>query len=523
MAATGYAERLLSPSCVGWGESRPRKKHERALSIGTRLLCALIAVVFCWDWQTVAVAQAPSGGDVSVADDSAAKGNAPRAADKDQTGSATGVGAATAPVPPTNDGDALRRFMPQQPIEPGAWLLLDNGSRVVLPDMTFEQFDRMRRIAEGTLRPEAPFRLESLDVRGRVTASRGGPLNKTTPVAALEVQLRFLLQSVAGESTGRNAAARSLEIPIGMKNLFRSGAADLTLISASPDSAKPTDGSAARLTQDDFRVVVDASGNHRLWLRESTRLVTGLYELRFSALANVVQEPTTQLVLDLPNVISDVRLSIAEENLAAIVDDRDDVLVAIRSTDVDSSEIRLRGSGGLMRLRWTATKPAVRQKQILEAETRARLVFSSGNQRPICSGTVNVTNVNGTLQRFQISLPVGGRIASRTSAAFEAIPINLPDDAPAPQQSVYQITTAPGRAARSVEIPIEIEFESAEFDESAPLWLPTVQVEGAIRQTVSTIVQCDATRRLRWRSPTGVTVAWNTETATPDTRQYQFD
>jgi hypothetical protein len=250
-------------------------------------------------------------------------------------------------------------------LAPKGFLMLDSaGNPVMVPGMTFEKMDRLRRLEEGMERPGKPFAIESLSVAGRVDDSHA-ELNVTTRINV--------------EPTGDSWIA----IPLRMGNFHRTGPADVSGVES-------------------YRMDLSEDGSgYLLHLRAETRR-TVVVAMRM--VVRVSPPPTSAIEFRLPETVCDISLNMPGPGVSAsIVGRGDEVLRTVDSGR--STSVEIESGGGTFSLRFGSQLPVIDNRPVLETESQIVVDWQQADDSPLTRVNMQVRNLRGDLPKVSLVVP----------------------------------------------------------------------------------------------------------------------
>ena len=367
-----------------------RRKRFRCLWIGACIVAMLSAV------PSSAWAQMPLRGDANRSEsdsvttrgrvgseDASRRDGSNESRDRGTESPSADNGASAFPVEPDRDR--------VPPLQIDGFLFVDEaGNRVVRPQTTWEEFERVIGAISEKDAPRFQYSLDRLSVTGQILADR----------AEFQFEWKVLV-----EATGKEY----VDVPIGLSRWH---------LTRSPEVKGCRD----------FALFVDAdAGGH---VARMSVAKESLVTIRMAMVTSVLPRPDPSMSLQLPDlpVVIDVDQSELVRHLSGAIGSRENA-ASLPSSDsaggsengaevevlgrggeiVDSSSrrLRVRCSGGPLTLRWASDRVGVQSLPLLEVDSDAVVRWSDPNTPAIAAVEMTVRNLRGVVSQLDLQLPPG--------------------------------------------------------------------------------------------------------------------
>lgn len=374
----------------------------------------------------------------------------------------------------SDEGVPIRAFM----------FLSESGNPVMMPSMTWEEFERYLNLDSGRETSGRKYNYQSLEVTGSATGTR----------AELQLRLRLVIDPTEGGW---------INIPIKLGNFHQ----------IEPISLEP---SIEAITS----VSSDGSG-YRLFVRHSSKVEADLL-MRVSARVEVSGN-SRSLRFQFPDVPTRVQLAVGNDTANAEVVGQGDEIVNVLNSDPDKVELKVESSGGDYALRWGPDSETVQKASIFEIDSRTSVRWNSPEDQPIASVRLSVNNLRGSVESFLLSLPENAVLLDNPAIADSGQFLEVGPSQSGGKENLREITVPTEMRQQRLELAFEFQLGSQQASSESPLQFLVPQVKGAIRHRGEVEVIVPSEYRLRWiTSPSIRRTFLNTADLTGPERSYRF-
>lgn len=390
---------------------------------------------------------------------------------------ATSIGSiATAQLqePPAAWPDVLRGG-----IQPDAiYMMTEEGYRVMTPDMTLEELERLLKVDGGYAQPLKPYTFEGITIEGTAEEER----------AELAVTVKLNVSPTPGQW---------VSIPLEMQGFHRLGPADVAGVER-------------------YQMDLDLDrGGYMLWVQaEQARKV----EVRMRVVTRVVADAGPAIEFRLPTAPTTVNLSVRGEGLSALAVGRGDEVVRVADGEPGRTRVEVESGGGNFTLSWRVRDERRPSEQVLEVDSRLRLSWDDPQSPPLVVAEMDVNNRRGNIGPFEVVFPEGAELVEPLPST-PALQVTSRDV----RSGRIQVVPDEGQQLSRVKFSIEYRLPSGDYGSENPLHLRPGEIPGAIRHAGEIEVRTDRNFRLRWLQQPLVRSAWRTTVSdSPETRVYRF-
>lgn len=377
--------------------------------------------------------------------------------------------------PPKDLPDVLRGA-----IRPDAFYFVDDqGNRVMFPSMSLEEIDRLKKEDLGYVQRVKPYTINSISIEG--TAD-----NET---AELTIITKI---SVAG------APGQWIEIPLKMEGFHQRGPADV-------------------VGAENYKVDTAEDGGVVLWVKTAQPREV---ELRMRRVAcRVLADVGQGIRFRLPSAPTEVTLDVRDAELSASVVGRGDEIVRTSTANPGETRVNVECSGGTFVLSWRVRDGRRESDQVLEVDSRMRVVWTDPQSPASVVVEVDVNNRRGgSLGPFQIVVPDSADLIEPMQSSSVA-QLSARD----PKTGIIQVTPDDTEPLSRLKITLEYRLPSGDYRSENPLVLLPIDVPAAVRQGGEIEIRTDRNYRLRWKQQPNVRSIWRASTSDPvEVRAYSF-
>ncbi len=372
------------------------------------------------------------------------------------------------------DGIPIRAFM----------FLSESGNRVMMPSLTWEEFERFLNLDAGMDTARQKFSYQSLEIEGTSDQER----------AELDITLRFSIEPTEGQW---------VSIPLRMGNFHRLAPPDVSGVGEYFMALSPDDSGYLLFVKTDQRA-------------------EALLRMRVSA--RVEASATAQsLSFRLPDVPVRVELTTGEDNAVGEVIGRGDEAITVSAIDGGRTRISVDSGGGSFLIRWGQLERSADNLPVLEVESRTSVRWDSPQDQPVASVRLTIKNVRGSIDSFQLRLPSGSVVleAPRLGASGQTIELGpvLSDRS----GEVRDVIIPEEERQQRIDLNFDLQLANDNATAASPLIFRVPEVVGSLRHRGDIEINTGGDYRLRWRSTSWIRSAMgeSRDDATPG-RSYRF-
>ena len=350
-----------------------------------------------------------------------------------------------------DSGVPIRAFM----------FLSESGNPVMMPSLTWEEFERYLSLDSGLETARRKFTYQSLELTGMATGPR----------AELSVRLKLAIDSTEGGW---------VTIPIKLGNFHQ----------IEPISLEPPVEAITTVTSD--------GQGYRLFVKHDSRVEIDLV-MRVSARVDFASNYRS-LRFQLPDVPSRINLIVERDTAnAEVIGQGDEIVELVNSSDTETA-LKVESSGGDYTLRWSRSTAAVEPAPIYEVESRTSMRWNSPQDQPTATVRLSINNLRGSVQQFSLRLPpnailLDSPIFTDTGFVLDASPSEANSE-----QMVSEITIPNDMRQQRVDLTFEYQLKNQEASSESPMQLMAPDVIGALRHRGEVEIITPSEYRLRWKS-----------------------
>ena len=345
------------------------------------------------------------------------------------------------------------------PVE-GFMVLDESGNPVMMPQMTFEEIQRLKNLEAGVDSPAQSYVLQSLRITGVAEAGR----------AELELTFDITIDPTDGQR---------IAIPLQLSNFHRLG----------PPIVEGLE---------DYRLPVAPDGSGYVLLTATDREVDAVVKMRVAA--RVETASMRSIDFDLPDVSTTIRLSTNQANATGeVVGMRSEVVTTI--TDDDGNQVLLvESGGGEFTLRWGTLDRGQDNAPLLEADSTVSVRWDGPQDQPTASAQLTVRNLRGALSSFDIRLPTNTIALDTPTVDSASSPVEVTGPIAVADGSLFRIKIPEDERLQRLDLRVDWQIENAEASAASPLVFRIPEVVGMFRQRGEATIETSSDYRLRWRS-----------------------
>lgn len=348
------------------------------------------------------------------------------------------------------------------PIE--AFLFLTEAeTEVMMPSLTWEEFDRLRNLDTGFSATTQSFVYQTLEIKGSAEANR----------AELEVSLQLSIEPTAG---------RWISIPLRMRNFHRLAPPDVSGVDQYYMALGP-----------------DEESGYLLFVKTDKQSdVT----LRMPVSARVDQLASAQMLdFQLPDVPAKVEITTDAEGVVGEVIERiDEPITTVDAVD-GGTKLIVESVGGDFSVRWGKLSKSNDELPLMEVESRLNVRWDSPQDQPLASVQMTVRNIRGAVRSFQLRLPSGAVVLEppRLGTSGQTIELGQPRDG-----DIREVVIPEREQQQRIDLNFDLQLANDDADASDPLLFRVPDILGALKHSGQIQIQTGGDYRLQWRSQTWV-------------------
>ncbi|MEM9586256.1 MAG: hypothetical protein AAGA03_03165 [Planctomycetota bacterium] len=374
--------------------------------------------------------------------------------------------------PPGTRPPAANRVVAPDPTRApvDAFLYLDEtGARVVEPNMTWEEIDRLRRLEQGISQTSRSYVLRSLRIDGIVRGTR----------AELSLRLEFQIESaVSATAAGSsNAVVRPATIDLGLKNFHQT-----------------EDQESIRGVQRGWVEVTDQGYQLQVFGQPGK-----LASLDLKMVATVQRRPTAGLKFDLPKVPTVISLTIDQADITgSVMASRDDV-VNVRSEGDSQSLLQVEGSGGELELQWNSVQEEVVAAPLIEVDSRVDMRWDSPDQSPTVLSKMELSDRRGELSSFAVNMPSDSQTLDTPTVDARDVTVTVVRRDDDPTRETILVDVPDDLRLSQLTLEIDYQLNNRQANATRPLALSLPQLQANASHSGQIRLETSKSFRLRWQ------------------------
>lgn len=359
------------------------------------------------------------------------------------------------PTGEESEGIPIRAFM----------FLTESGNPVLMPSLTWEEFERYLNLDAGIETSSQQFSYQSLEIVGTGFGSR----------AELEIRLKLSVDATGG-------AWVSVPIKLGNFHLL--------------EPIQPEPAVEVMTT-----VSADGSG-YRLFFKSDQRTETTLV-MRVSSKIDV-NATSRNLNFRLPDVPSLIRLVVDDQTANAEVLGQGDEIIQLGINDSGQKQLEVESSGGEYTVRWGSDTKFAQTDPVYEVESRATIRWDSPQDPLNVSVRLDVNNLRGAVNEFDLSLPKNAVLIETPSSLDTGQEFLLGPSRISGDLQLRKITLPVDIKQQRVEFGFEYQLDHQDASRNEPLQFVFPDVQGSLRHRGELDFFTPPEFRLRWRASSWV-------------------
>lgn len=356
----------------------------------------------------------------------------------------------------------------------GFIFLNESGSQVMMPGMTWEDYERRISLESDVGGGRQPYSYRSLDIRGTTDNGR----------AEMEVVLKLSI-----EPTGDGW----VKVPLQMGNFHLLSPPDVSGI-------------------DEYSITLEPETSGYVLAVKTANVTDAMVRMKVSC--RVETNSIRAIDLRLPDVPSRVELSVDASLVNGEIVGRGDETLTTQAVGNQRTRFVIESGGGNFSLRFGKLARSTDDQPLLEVESRLDVRWDSPQDQPIASVRLTVRSTKGAIDGFQLRLPrdcvvldtprlgTGGQ-----AIEFGQIDANASDETNNPNGSKKQdmdqirvVTIPENERQQRIDLNFDLQLAADNTSPQSPLMLTAAEVIGSLRHRGEVTIQSSGDYRLRWRT-----------------------
>ncbi|MGB7326261.1 MAG: hypothetical protein WBD31_15410, partial [Rubripirellula sp.] len=356
--------------------------------------------------------------------------------------------------------------------------LTEAENNVLMPGVTWEEYERRMNLDSDSEGLQQPFSYQSLTITGTTEDGR----------AELEVTVKLSIESTND---------RWIKIPLGMANFHRLAPPDVSGI-------------------DEYSMSYESESLGYVLHAKTAAVEDAMLRIQMSA--NVQKHSLKSVEFRLPDVPSQIQLTIDEGDVDGDVIGRGDETLRTASQPGNKTALAIESGGGSFAVRWGEIRRSADDSPLLEVDSRIDVRWDSPQDQPIMSVRLTIRNAKGSIEGFKLWLPKNSVVLDTPRLGTSGQTIEFLESSDVSQDSASGNTTdKTGRTDDSVgelrtvvipdeerqqriELTFDLQLAADATSPASPLGFRAVEVVGSLRHRGELTIQTSGDYRLRWRS-----------------------
>ena len=374
----------------------------------------------------------------------------------------------------TEDGVPIRAFM----------FLSESGNPVMMPSLTWEEFERYLNLDSGLETPGLKYSYQSLEISGKASEGR----------AELEVRLKVTIEP---------SEQGWINVPLRLGNFHL----------LKPVVLEPAIESMTSVNS-------DGSG-YSLYVRNDSLIEATVV---MNVAARVDQNSSSKsLSFRLPDVPSRVNVQVENDTADAEVLGQGDEILVLEKSGAGEVELQIESSGGEYTLRWGRDSKTVEATPIYQIDSRTTVRWDSPQDQPTATVRLSVNNLRGAVRSFQVRLPKDVVILDSPIIADTGQMVEMGAPQISGTDQLREVTIPSDTKQQRIELSFEYQIPANKASSSSPLLFRVPEVVGSLRHRGDIEVLTPSEYRLRWKSTSWVrSVDLDSALETDSSRSYSF-
>lgn len=356
----------------------------------------------------------------------------------------------------------------------GFIFLNESGSQVMMPGMTWEDYERRINSESDVGGGRQPYSYRSLDIRGTTDNGR----------AEMEVVLKLSI-----EPTGDGW----VKVPLQMGNFHLLSPPDVSGI-------------------DEYSITLEPETSGYVLAVKTANVTDAMVRMKVSC--RVESNSVRAIDLRLPDVPSRVELSVDASRVNGEIVGRGDETITTQAVSNQRTRFVIESGGGNFSLRFGKLSRSSDDQPLLEVESRLDVRWDSPQDQPIASVRLTVRSTKGAIEGFQLRLPrdcvvldtprlgTGGQAIEFGQVDLNADDVTNPANRSSNQDtSQIRVVTIPeNERQQRIDLNFDVQLAADNTSSQSPLMLTAAEVIGSLRHRGEVTIQTSGDYRLRWRT-----------------------
>lgn len=375
------------------------------------------------------------------------------------------------------DGIPIRAFM----------FLSESGNRVMMPSLTWEEFERFLNLDGGMDTSRQRYSYQSLEIGGVTDQER----------AELDITLRFSIEPTEG---------RWVPVPMRMGNFHRLAPPDVSGV-------------------DEYFMALSPDDSGYLLFVKTERRADAMLRMRVSARVDV-SAAARSLSFRLPDVPVRVELITDDDDALGEVIGRGDEAITVKAMEGSRTQVVVESGGGSFMLRWGQLERSTDNLPVLEVESRTSVRWDSPQDQPVATVRLTIRNVRGSIDSFQLRLPSGSVVLEAPRLGASGQTIELANVAGEPSGELREVIIPEEERQQRIDLNFDLQLAQDNASAASPLLFGVPEVVGSLRHRGDIDIKTGGDYRLRWRATSWVRseMGESRDDATPGrTYRFRFD
>lgn len=338
--------------------------------------------------------------------------------------------------------------------------LSESGNRVMMPSLTWEEFERFLNLDSGVDTARPKYTYQSLEIEGTSDRER----------AELDIALRFSVEATKG---------RWVSIPLRMGNFHRLAPPDVSGVGEYFMALSP-----------------DESG-YLLFVR-SDQPAEALLRMRVSARVEA-SSAASSLAFRLPDIPVRVELNTDDDNGLGEVIGRGDEAITVAAQG-NRTRISVESGGGSFFLRWGQLERSTDSVPVLEVESRIGVRWDSPQDQPVATVRMTIKNIRGSIESFQLRLPRGAVVLESPRLGTSGQSIELGAALSDREGEVREVIIPEEERQQRIDLNFDLQLANDNATAASPLVFRVPEIVGSLRHRGDIDISTGGDYRLRWRS-----------------------
>lgn len=344
------------------------------------------------------------------------------------------------------------------PIE--AFLFLSEAqTEVFMPRLTWEEFDRLRKLEAGIAEANQVYSYQSLGIVGSVDGNR----------AEFDISLKLKIESTAG---------RRVSIPLRMRNFHLLAPPTVTGV-------------------DDYFMALgpDNANGYVLFVKTNNQSDVSL-RMRVSARVDRIASAQT-VGFQLPDVPCTLMLTADTSGVVGdVIGNGNEVIKPPEALD-GMTRFTVESVGGDFSVRWGKQSKSEDELPLLEVESRLNIRWDSPQDQPLANVQMTIRNARGSVRSFPLRLPDGAVVLEppRLGTSGQTIELSGASDS-----EIREVIIPKDGQEQRIDLNFDLQLANNEATVSNPLLFQVPEIPGALRHTGSIEIETSGDYRLQWRS-----------------------